>query len=261
MYCWIDAAAQLVAAPLRLELLGDQRGPEELAHQLQVQHVADARAGVGMELLCPIEVLREGEHLVALDRGLRRSAAHDQLARLLHRQHARPRHALRQRPIEQPDERLLERAALAALGEIRGFLEVDRHAEFAGGADDGLRTLVRGGIHGAEEGRHRGGSAVVGVLAELVDRLRGRRQLLRLPLQLVFRLAHDEVEWCDDFLVGARARLEQRRDISGAGGKRRVRDQRQHEHPHPAGGVIAHLLPCRHVNVHLNPVRLRRTHG
>ena len=67
VFAGIDAATQLVAAPFRLELFGNQGGPEELPDQFQVQDVADARAGVGVQLLRATQVVREREHLIARD--------------------------------------------------------------------------------------------------------------------------------------------------------------------------------------------------
>ncbi len=172
VFAGIDAAAQLVAATLGLELLRDQRGPEELAHQFQVEHVAHARAGVRVELLGTVQVLGEREDLVALDRRLGGSAAHDQLAGLLDLQHARPGDALRERAIEQPHEGLLQGAPLPAFAQIRGFLQRDRYAEIAGRANRRLGSLVHRRVHRGKERGHGGGGAVVGVLAKLVDRLR-----------------------------------------------------------------------------------------
>jgi len=64
VFTGVDAAAQLVAAPLRFQRPGDQRGPEELPHELEIQHVSDTRPRVGVQLLGAVQVLRECQHLI-----------------------------------------------------------------------------------------------------------------------------------------------------------------------------------------------------
>jgi hypothetical protein len=255
----VHAAAQLVATPFGLETVQDQCRREELAHELEVQHVAHARPRVRVKRLGAIQVLREGQHLITHDGRLVAATADDDFARLLHLEHGRPGDPQGQGAVEQGAQRLLQRPALAALGQIDGFLECEGYAKVAAGLQDSLRPLLGPRIHGVEERPHRRGGGVVGALAELVNRFRRRRQLLRLPLQLVLRLVHHEVEGRDDFLGGAGPGREEGRDVRRARGESDVREHREAEHPDPSRTVIADLLVRG--EVHVNPARPRRRLG
>ncbi len=255
----IHALAQLVAPPFGLRRIRHERGPEEMTGQLQVHGVADARSLVRMHGARARQVQRVRHHLFAWHRRLTGPPPDDQLLGLLHLQHARARGAERQRALDQLVEGLLEVAPLAALRQIRGLAQRERHPLLPRRLDDRLRAPVRRGVHGREEGVYRQARAVESPGLKLVDRLDGGRQLFRLAGQLLVRLADRERERRDQVAVRELAGLEQRCRFAGARGEREVGEEGEAEHPRPALAVIAHLILRR--EVHLSPERPRRRRG
>ena len=118
VFARIDAAPQLVAAPLRFQRFGNQGRPEELPLELDVQHVTHARAGIGVQRLGAVQVLVERQRLIAQHGRFRGAASHDQLARLFALEDTGPCDALGEGTVEQSLERLLQPLPFPALAEI-----------------------------------------------------------------------------------------------------------------------------------------------
>ena len=256
----IDTAAELVATPLRLERVQHQGGPVEVARQSDVHRIPDARPLVGVGRAGAAEILLVGEHLVARHRRFGRPPPDDQLGRLLHLQHPGGRDAKRQGAVEQFGQRLLEAATLAALGEVRGFGLGQDHTLLLRHPGHRLWAALVGGILDAgEKGVQRDRGTVEGALLELVDGFDRAGELLGFPRELLIRLVDREGEQRDHFVIGDRARLEQRGHVARARGERQIGEQRQRRHPDPAHPVIAHLLLGG--EVHLSPERPRRRRG
>src|SRR3989454_10185123 len=141
--------------------------------------------------------------------------------------------AERQRTLEQLVEGSLDVASLAALREVRGLAQGERHALVPRRLDDRLRSFVRRGIHGREERVYRHARAVESPGLKLVDRLDRARQLLRLAGQLLVRLADGERVRPDEVAGRELAGLEQRCRFAGARREREVGAEGEAEHPRP----------------------------
>src|SRR6266699_780855 len=200
-----------------------------------------------------LQILGVRQHLVPRHCLLTGAAPHDQLGRLLAREHARASVAERQGAVEQLAQGLFQSTALAALGQVRRFGRRERQSLGLGGLLNRPRpALVRRRLEGREQGVHRGLDAVDRPLLKLIDRLHAAGQLLGLARELLVGLVHGEGERRDHIALG-RGPDGERLHVGGARGERERREQRQADHPDPALAVIAQLLLCR--EPHVSPAR------